>query len=482
VTAALLRKELRAQAALWLVIAVSMVAGTLKLPRGGLREFGPIFYVIGALALGADVMGQEVRHGTLAQLLMHPVRRARTLVTKMAVLAALLIGIGGIAALAVFPQFRWSPSDRDFLVALIVLPLAYGFLVAPWLALTTRSTLAGTLFSGALAALLLLGGSWLGTSRFEAAAEIDAVRLRVLWTGSAVLCVCGAIGIWRSFAGLQVLEGVGGDLSLPGVFGTVREATARRRHPVVLLVAKELRLQQLTFVAPVIYVLVCVAVWGRRQSMPAYQDTIAVATLIHALVVAALAGAFSCAEERVLGTLPWQLLQPMAAGAQFAVKVATTVALTLTLAVGLPAVLVPLLGAAQPVVTDHVAVGALLALLAGSVYVSSVSSSPLIAFFSCIPAFMATFWFVREVAARAGWMIFLRLHTLPHGRFLPMVLGWGALATDAALALIVFAFAFANHRTIGRSTARVAGQVLFVAIAVVVLSATFAAGGRLLFF
>jgi ABC-type transport system involved in multi-copper enzyme maturation permease subunit len=482
-TALLVRKELRAVAGLWLGVVGAMLAG-MPLARNDLREMGPLFYVIGALALGANAIGHEYRHGTMSQLLMQPVARRRLLAVKVAVLAVLLAAVAGVAAAAVFPRFRWSSDDRPYLIALFVLPLGYGFFVAPWLTLKTRHTLAGTLFSGALAALLLLGGEWIGGMWFVAAADIDAFKLRVLWTGSILLAGCAAVGLWRSFADLQVTDDVRSDVTLPIDLGITEQTTAARRHPVLLLVAKELRLQQLTFVGSVVYVLFCLSLWTRRASMPTFDEAISIATVIHAVVVAALTGAFSCADERALGTLQWQLQQPISARVQFGVKMSVTVALTLSLAIGLPALVLGIVGVHLRILPSvSVGVPILLALLAGSVYVSSVSSSAVVAFFSCVPTFMAALWFLQAVVGAVSFRTLIALHPPEHGGFVPLPRVNPGLAGAVALALVVLVLAFAleNHRDGERSPSRIVLQVVTLAALVTVTSVAFAAAGRLLF-
>ena len=342
VTAALVRKEARALGGLWLIIAAGIVAG--ELPGHDLRELEVIVYVLGALGLGAASMGNGDRYGTMSQLLTLPVPRSGApLAAKLGVLTPALLGIAAIAVAFAAPgRLRWTqPADRPLLLSLFVLPVAYGFTVAPWLALKTRSALAGALFSGAMAALLLIAGDRMGAV-VAGEAGLDWFKLRVLWGGSALLIAWSAVGLWRSFLRLEVSDAAASDvvLSLP----TSRTATFAPRHPLLLLAAKELRLQQLTIVASLIYTGLCLALAARHFSPATLGNILEIATAIHLMVVAALAGAFSCAEERVLGTLDWQLLLPPSARTQFTVKALMAVGLVLLLTIGLPAVVSTLLG------------------------------------------------------------------------------------------------------------------------------------------
>jgi ABC-type transport system involved in multi-copper enzyme maturation permease subunit len=481
--AVLLRKEVRAQAVPWLAITAAILAG--ELPGHDVRGSGMLVYVFGALALGAASIGHEYRHGTMSQLLTLPVHRATVLAVKIGVLTALLLVVAALGYVVLVPHLRWNAADREAVVALFVLPPLYGLFVAPWLALKTRSTLAGTLFSGSLAALLVIAGDRIGAVRFASDREIDAFKMTVLWTGSSLLFVCAAVALWRSFQGLDVIEGVRADIALPAALRAARAPTPVRRNPFLLLAAKELRLQQLTFVASLLYCVLYAVLWARRASLPPFGEAIAVATTIHAIIVAALAGALSCAEERALGTLQWQLLQPMSARMQFAVKVAMTAALTFALALGLPALLSLFTGAFL-----HASIGPpghaalmLLLLLSGSIYLSSVAGSALIAFFACVPAFMVVFWFMTNVVVRVAVVVFGLFHRLPRGQIAPglhAVPGGLARLVWGVFVLLVLAFAFENHRDADRSPRRAVGQLLGLAALLVVTAAGFAAAGRFL--
>jgi hypothetical protein len=481
-TRVLVRKEFRALGGLWFAGVAAMIAAQLSLRGPG--DFGVLFYVGGALALGAASMGHEYRFGTLAQLLTQPMPRVKTLAIKFGVLAALLLALAGLAAIIVFSGFRREGADRDALTALLVLPPLYGLLVAPWLTLKTRSTLAGMLFSGSLAGLLFVSGDRIAAARFESPQAIDAFTLTVMWTGSWILFAWAAFALWRAFATLEVLDGARSDMALPTAFRVAGDTAPLRRHPFLRLAQKELRLQQLTFVGSIPYVVFYVAVLARGSSLGHFEDAIVAGTAIHGMVVVALVGALSCAEERALGTLDWQLLLPISARAQFVVKVAVATALALLLAIGLPAILTYTLAgpAAWPIGRLGQVAFPLLLLLAGSMYLSTVSSSAIIAFFACVPAFMMSNWFLQNVAGRIGVLTFAAFHRVPAGRFEralhPVgdgvtVIVWGIFA------LLILVFAFKNHRESDRSLSRAAAQLLGLAALATATCAAFAVAGTL---
>ena len=479
-TATLLRKEVRALAGLWLLVAGGILLGELQ---HDFRELEAFFYVIGALALGATSIGHEYRYGTLAQLLTQPVSRARIFAIKFALLGALLLALALLAFLVIFRPLAWHSPGGGLVLPVFVLPVAYGFLVAPWMTLKSRNMLAGTLFSGSIAALLFLAGDRVATLRGLLPGEIDAFRLRTLWTGSCVVCAWAALSLWRSSLTLEAVDGVRSDVALPEALRGTPSTALRRRHPLMLLVGKELRLQQLTFVASGLYVVLYFVLRAEESALFRRDDALVAVSLIHAVVIAALAGALSCAEERVLGTLPWQLLQPVAARVQFAVKLAVTITVTFALAVGLPVLLVSVFGGVSSHWTGSPAsvASALALLLAGSIYLSSFAPNAVSAFFLCVPGFMLTIWFAQRVVRTLVFWVFAGLYRLPNGRFVrPFVYEDGGLGTLIVLGvvLLVLVFAFENYRRTERSLPRVARQIVVVSTLVLAIAAAFAAAGR----
>lgn len=98
-------------------------------------------------------------------------------------------------------------------------------------------------------------------------------------------------------------------------------------------------------------------------------------------------------------------------------------------------------------------------------------------------AFMVSFWFLLNVAARIGDWTFALLHRRPAGMFeralRPADSGPEILVGTIVVAMLL-SFAFENHRDSDRSLRRAAGQLLGLAALVTVTFAAFAAAGRLL--
>src|SRR5688500_5257245 len=128
----MIRKELRALAPTWLAVAAVMVA-TPYAPVL-LRGFGVPAYFIGAIALGAQAVGHEFSHRTWSMLLAQPVRRERMLLVKLGILAALLLALAALAAFTL----QFGRGEEPFKTAVIGLPAALGFFVAPWLTMAAR--------------------------------------------------------------------------------------------------------------------------------------------------------------------------------------------------------------------------------------------------------------------------------------------------------------------------------------------------------
>jgi hypothetical protein len=483
-TTLLVRKEYRALAGLWLAVAAGVLLG--ELPEHDFRDFEVVLYVIGALGLGAACVGHEYRYGTLAQLLTQPVSRARLLAIKLSVLAAFLLALAALAGAVTFAQLDWNARNSEGLRALFVLPLLYGLLVAPWLTLKTRNILAGTLFSGSLASLLFIVGDRIAAARGLLLDDVEAFRLNVVWTGSIVLCAWAAFSLWRSVATLEAVDGVRSELALPGGLRGRTSVELRRRHPLRVLAGKELRLQQLTFVPSALYVAAFLFLRGRANMLFYGDDALMAATVIHAVIVVALAGAMSCAEERVLGTLSWQLLQPVSGRVQFAVKLAMTLAVTLLLTLGLPALLFSVFGGiSEPWRAPTGAVASALALLlAGSIYLSSVAPSAVSAFFLCVPAFLVESWYVQRILRTLAYSILMALHPGRGGKF-PRVIVRAGIPFEpivvTAIVLLLLAFAFENHRRADRSLWRAARQIASLAAAAAAVFGGFAVAGHWLF-
>ena len=344
-------------------------------------------------------------------------------------------------------------------------PVLCSLFLAPLLTMACRNPIAGTVFTLAVPGVLLVLGEWLGVAKYGHGSVMDAFRLGFVSFGTLGLCAIGAVTGWWMFIRLEAIEGPGQDVRLPQWlrFGGIASSAApqlTRHNPAWLLVKKELRLQQLSFVVTALYVLGwLVLIWLANVFDRKYGDLFTPLSLLHAGLLPMLIGSSASAGERQIGTLEWQVLLPMTAAKQWAVKAGVVFGLTIVLALGLPAVLIyfggRILGGATPSLVGSESFIALALLLAsGSLYVSSLCSSALWALVMSFPATLGPWIFLNVMMdwARIGW--FTMATRVPTALTLLLVSGFIAM---------LLLFAFTNHRTADRDPRRVWKQVVLMA-------------------
>jgi hypothetical protein len=359
--------------------------------------------------------------------------------------------------------------------------------LAPWLTMVCRSPIAGTVFTIAIPGVLMALGQLLGVMNYGRGHELNAFRLAFLWSGTLGLCAIGAVAGWRTFMRLEAIEGPGQEVRVPSwlrrTSASTGVATLTKRNPLWLLVKKELRLQQMTMLVCGLYVFGWVAVVALRPILPDAADAFTMLTLLYALAVALLAGSFASAAERQLGTLEWQVLLPVAARKQWAVKVGVVLGLALLLAMVLPVLLASL--SPSPTVWPHGQpmnpkqllqpefAGLVLLLTAVSLYVSSLCSSALWALMMSVPATFGIVMFAgaaRDFLGHGSYAAASRMLTasgLPFGHLSWLAMtrlerGLVALLVAGFIALVL-RFALANHRSADRTAGRVWMQVIVMA-------------------
>jgi len=334
-------KELRALFVPWLLILSAVIMAGLA--DGAL--LAPIT-VIGVVSLGAWSIGHEYTHRTLPLLLSQPVGRRTLALVKAACLTLLLFVVCATAAMFTTPGLPSVVIGGGFAAALSLAPL---------LTMVSRSVRGGILFTLALGLVWVMVGIRTG----EAIAVRNPDRWpdpfgfaeSVVYGGFIVIfCVTAVLG-WRWFHSLSAVGEQAEHLALPDHWRgrwRVLSPTARTSHPLAALLRKELGLQMPVFVLSAVYALAWVGGWSLH---PETRESLAmVTTMLHGGLVPMLAGALASAEERRMGTLAGQLLQPVSASVQWVLKAAVVVSLAVLLAVGLP-FLLQLLDSA--LFTDH---------------------------------------------------------------------------------------------------------------------------------
>lgn len=490
---ALVWKEVRGLGSTWLTAAALLVAVgfvetgldtvlDVQQPRAG-RQLTVLFYVGACALLGALSIGQEFTDRTLAGLLAQPAARSSVLLHKLGVVAAMLLALGGLAwaygltPLAVaraWPEI--SPTGR---VLATVLPVLGGVLLTPCLTLLTRSALAGCVFTIGLSFAMVIGSQaavpWLYGDA-ATLAQANARFLDIFVHTMLAVVVLSALLMWRLFMRLEAIEGRGLELHLPAWLFKPRLAAARSARSVWRqMLGKELHLQQLTFVVSGLYVAAWLAVVLVGESLfPTRRaGLMTVATLLHAVAIPLLAGSLASAEERQLGTLGWQVLLPIAAWRQWAVKAAVVLVLSLGLAIGVPAILYALFASGPgPVRLGWPPAAAIAAVATVSLYASSLSTNGVRALLASASAIGGVVLVANRMTmdVMPSWM--------PLAWDLPNA-AWAVLyATSAAMLAWLLWLGMKNHGSAERGAKRVLKQVAALGAVAVVVMLAFDAADR----
>lgn len=469
----MIQKEVRALLPAWTACAIAILAS-----RWNVEPFeylGVPAYLIGTAALGAWMMGHEYAHGTVASMLTLPVPRRRVWLSKLAVAAPML------ATLAVLGTFstRLESGDRILGSALFVLPPVVSLFVAPWLTMLTRSPLAGAVFAFSAIGGSLSLGEWIGVQQYGYTNQVDAFRVEFLWSSLITLTVVAAIMGWRTFATLEAVDGPGADIELAFVPPRSDAAAVTRRHPIVTLIAKELRLQQLAIVIAALWAAaysIAEAFGTRAMTRDVNINVVSVLSAFYSVVLPVVIGSLACAEERHFGTLDSQLLLPVRCSTQWIVKTATALVLAVGLALLLPIALArafgdfaAIAGPARNHLTPESAI-VVLGLTSISLYVSTLAGSGLRALIGSIAAVVA----FGSVVAKAlqsglGSRVFLMMHSarVAYGHADPRIFTsvhtyyLGPFAASAVLA-VMLVLALPHYRYAARRPALVAAHAAIV--------------------
>jgi ABC-2 family transporter len=485
-----LSKEIRGLLPTWAACMAALAGALVSRSDGLLLDAAIVAYIVGPIALGAQSIGQEYAYRTLPMLLSQPVDRRRVLLLKFAVLAVMVLTLAALASNVLMGTARHTAMWQH--VSVQVLPVLGGLFVAPWVTMVCRSSLAGILGTSSFASLtfivqIVIVGAWFGIG-----AEAAQARIIGPWSIAMIACCAlGAVLSVRGFIGLEAIEGPLPSLHLPRWWA--RAGRTRVRRPLRALVVKELHLQQLTFVIAGFFIAGTAAVSVLQRVVPLWSDfPIGMVTALYCALLSIWIGAIASAEERQHGTLEWQLLQPAPAWQQWTVKVGVTFAVALLCGVGLPLLLVRILpaGGLQVISVSRDFGLVILLLTAGSIYISSLSSSGVRAMVLTLPIGVAIELWLRAVGGAMRWGT-SRLA----GQYMADIVT-GVVATRAVdpadiimfttrafaltLAPLLLWFGFVNHRSTERSVRRIVVQG--VSIALIIMAAVLAGGGLSAFY
>jgi ABC-2 family transporter len=428
------------------------------------RPFVVLAFCWGVIALGAHSIGHEYAHRTLPLLLAQPVSRNRILTQKALVLLPMVLGLTMIAS----ASFRIAGFEKlwraDGLQTLLVFAPLSAISLAPLLSMLGRGTLPGIVFTIGIMGVLMVAGESAATLRYglRDRPAVELFKVALLWSTLPPVCAGAAIAAWRQFGRLQAIDGHR-DLQVPAwLWPRPSDATVavHRQHPFLVMVRKELHLQQLTFVVVAIYVAAWIALWTLEHQAPEVPRLpLQLLTTIYLALLAVLIGSVASAEERHLGTLPSQLLLPVAAWKQWAIKAATALGLALLLGIALP---YALYAVARPA-DDRMPLrlwrepAIVILLTTVSLYVSSLCGSAVRAMVASIPVAIGSALYTGAAAGlmREFALLAVRAATVSESNRV-RVLQRMAMETRIQYALILAAivtialllrFAFVNHRS-----------------------------------
>jgi hypothetical protein len=240
-----------------------------------------------------------------------------------------------------------------------------------------------------------------------------------------------------------------------------------RRHPLIRLIAKELRLQQLAIAVAAVWALAytIIVASGARAMHPFYSyssSLLVVLTVFYTLVLPVVIGSLACAEERQFGTLDAQLLLPVRSSTQWIIKSATAFGLAVTLAVLLPLGLARMFGAAPiTLTTDLVLV--VLAVSSISLYVSTLARSGMWALICSVGVVFASGVLIfSQVFSSVGRKVFAVVHAAraphTHLQFMPLTEAY-ILVPLCGFAVLAVTLALPNFRYAARRPALIAAHI-----------------------
>jgi len=297
-------------------------------------------FTLGCLFMGVEAFGNDLHHGTLSLLLIQPLRRGSIWREKMQVLGFAL-ALSGIVS-AILLLFSNAGNRNHLLLTIAIVPLCV-FLTSPFWTLLLRNTMAAIVFT-AMVPTLIVGANYAvleylsGSSKL---AGISAVVLMIIYCGTC----CWAA--YRRFGQYELVDKqsmiLSRELSIPARFeGMLRALTTGAKTPLIALIKKELRLQQVTFVAALGFcVLAIVGAAAHASHITVSNNSLAEIIwafdfYVYVVLLPLVAGAIAVTEEKMWGVVDWHKTLPPRARNQWLVKIFVALGSSLLLGVVLP--------------------------------------------------------------------------------------------------------------------------------------------------
>lgn len=455
---ALVRKELRALLPMWAACGAAFVLAS-RFETRYIPDLASILFVFSCLALGAQSMGHEYAHRTVGLLLTQPIERRRALVIKTGVLAALLVAFGAAAFFALVEDTTAIEELAITPIQALTITILAALFVTPYLTMVCRSGMAGFVFTGSVVFMLGMNITF-AFSRWLGDGNGSAIHPAFWWPGMLIVSALGAMGSWRLGARLEVTDFGRRSIRLPFVSrwgGRDTAVAPASRHPVMWLLGKELRLQQMSFGLAAVWAVCLGVLYARGQFEPRYLDGMLPLAFMAMGTLPLVIGSIASAEERQLGTLEWQQLLPLGMEQQWMVKGGVVIGLSLLLGIGIPAVS---LGAVNEggQIGDWIAVALLvLVITSTALYVSSLATS-------AIRAVVIAVCVLTAASVTIPWLTFAVLRDL---RLPTTGLGLPVPAALSILALPLLYFGSRNHASAERPVDQLRRQIPWLALTLI---------------
>jgi hypothetical protein len=342
--------------------------GTLVIPaamHNDLSDLAVMLHCVGCLWMGATVFGSEFEHRTLGPLLTQPISRKRIFWEKLGILSVLSLVVYGNT----MASLERVQGSVDWVILAVAPALAVS--TGPLFSLLGRSTLAGMVFTATAPMLFLLLSAIVSGSIQSGMPVLSdpptAEQLKAIEPYNQALFLWGDFQPW--LRGLYLAAGpmLGWlwfrSLSWQDGAAVARPPSGSARSRAVLtrlirilvpgasatahLIRKEIRLHAIPWMIAALTTGLWVLWMIARRLVPegdlkdGLNEFSPVTVIGGMLGVVALvtAGAGSVAEERALGTLDWQVTQPVTGRRQWWIKSLVAVVTGLVTGLLIPATL-----------------------------------------------------------------------------------------------------------------------------------------------
>lgn len=341
---------------------------------------GPILFLLYPLICSAIValaFGHDYTYRTVAISFAQPVSRFKIWWTRLALCSALIVPLAVLNLLLLERHLLLALLFREDVTIHIpsytlvfysiqrgLIPALSALCLAPWLTMTSRSPMFGTVFS--LATPFVVA---------RTLALLYPQDGRSMDFNLPVFYAIFAIGAFCSYYRLITLQCIEGDAIPRSKARTNARGTqlACRTNPIWQLVKKEIALQRLPIGIAALAIAIVFLV---------SKDNAALVSIVYPAAVIVLVGSITSADERRMGLIPSQVAHPILFGSQWLTKIAVSYATALLFGVILPAGALLIKTDELRTVTLTKALeaapyicGGTLLILALTIYISSLSES-----------------------------------------------------------------------------------------------------------